>query len=168
MAGSNIFARKSLACSYRALGFLASVEIPRLRFVAPLGMTHKKIWCFHTAPALCLRGRDPSARLYCLARDDPMVGRLSSPSVSTSTHRFAVVAGLAPAEIRDLLRVAALFAQTPLCRTGRRGRRPLRSRVIFAALFARTRRGDSRIARDPRFITDGAHPHVIERQSVSP
>ena len=39
MAGSNFFERKSLAHSYRALGFLASVEIPRLRFVAPLGMT---------------------------------------------------------------------------------------------------------------------------------
>ena len=42
-------------------------------------------------------------------------------------------------EISDLLRVAAMFAQKTLCHTGRRGRRPLRSRMIFAILLAEWR-----------------------------
>ena len=68
MSRSNIFARKCLACSHRALGFLASVEIPRLRFVAPLGMTHKR-----RKSAQARRGGACSSRIRDLLRVTAML-----------------------------------------------------------------------------------------------
>ena len=137
MSRSNIFARKSLACSHRALGFLASVEIPRLRFVAPLGMTHKRQKSAQTRRGHSRMTRHPRFMIIAVSFAKPL-------------HRPRTVREASPYGSW----IAAVFAQKTLCHAGRtlacgfaipslrslRGRQPLRVRTNTQtnALFSQT------------------------------